>query len=231
MSYAHTYIHTYIHTYDPSERAPLVAAFQQAGCAVHAESKLERILEKWSDQPADLLAAVSQPAEICSHMATIRQITSAPTVLVTHSLAEDTHVALYQAGADMVLLRPYSVRLLTAQAMNLAQRGRALPVQMLPTINLGALSVNPTTRTVHAGAHAHQLTAREFQLFYLFYTHPNQVLTGPQIVEQIWGYTGLGDENTVRNLISRLRKKLQMDGQPAVQIKSVAGVGYRLLVE
>ena len=225
------YIHTYIHTYDLSERALLTTAIEQAGCTVYTENVLDKILEKWWEQPADLLVAVLQPENLYRQVESIRYVTNAPLIIVSNRISEDQHVALYKAGADAVLMRPYSVKLLVAQAVNLARRGRAVPLQQIPLITVGALTVDPAARAVRHGDNAQQLTAREFQLLYLFCNHQNQILSFERIVEQVWGYSDIGDDRGVRNLITRLRKKLLFNEQKIVQIESVSGLGYRMVIK
>ena len=225
------YIHTYIHTYDLSERALLTTAIEQAGCTVYTENVLDKILEKWWEQPADLLVAVLQPENLYRQVESIRYVTNAPLIIVSNRMGEDQHVALYKAGADAVLMRPYSVKLLVAQAVNLARRGRAMPLQQIPPLTIGALTVDPAARTVSHGATVHPLTAREFQLLYLFCNNQNQILSFERIVEQVWGYSDIGDDRGVRNLITRLRKKLLFNEQKMVQIESVSGLGYRMVIK
>jgi DNA-binding response OmpR family regulator len=56
--------------------------------------------------------------------------------------------------------------------------------------------------------------------------HRGQVLPTESIVERVWGYSGQGDRELVRGLISRLRAKLETDPRNPYYILTVPGVGY-----
>jgi DNA-binding response OmpR family regulator len=57
-------------------------------------------------------------------------------------------------------------------------------------------------------------------------TNRGQVLPNDTIVERIWGYSGEGDRDLVRGLISRLRRKIEVDAEKPRFIQTVPGVGY-----
>jgi DNA-binding response OmpR family regulator len=81
---------------------------------------------------------------------------------------------------------------------------------------------------VRAGERPPQrLTQLEFRLLYVLMTNRDQVIPSDIIVERVWGYTGTGSRELVRNLVSRLRSKIEVDpGNPAY-IQTVPGVGYQ----
>ena len=68
------------------------------------------------------------------------------------------------------------------------------------------------------------LTAKEFDLLWLFARHPNQVFTRAQLLDQVWGLEYYGEARTLDVHISGLRKKLGVCGNC---IETVIGIGYR----
>jgi DNA-binding response OmpR family regulator len=97
----------------------------------------------------------------------------------------------------------------------------------VPTLDLHEIALDPTTRSVRlADAVPRRLTQLEFRLLYLLMTHRGQVLPTDLIVERVWGYSGEGDRDLVRGLISRLRKKIEADPDSPVYIQTVPGIGY-----
>ena len=46
------------------------------------------------------------------------------------------------------------------------------------------------------------------------------------IVERVWGYTGQGDRDLVRGLVSRLRVKVETDPRQPEYIQTIPGIGY-----
>ena len=49
---------------------------------------------------------------------------------------------------------------------------------------------------------------KEIELLYFLASHPNQVFTRDQLLNQLWGYDFIGDSRTVDVHIKRLREKL-----------------------
>jgi DNA-binding response OmpR family regulator len=221
-------IHTYVHTYDRDEHAILVTILRQAGMVVYPKVTLNEILINLSDKPAALVVVTVTEIDSFTTMTQIRQATKVPVILIVSSISEDMQVALYEAGADLVLLRPYSTRLLLAQARNLAYRGHCSSTAQIHQTRVGTVQLDPVLRTVRIGvASPILLTPREFQLLFLFYTHPGQILTIEQIIAEIWGHTGKGDKNLLHSLIARLRRKLSPTRNDLAYLQSVPGIGYR----
>jgi len=72
------------------------------------------------------------------------------------------------------------------------------------------------------------LTAREFNAFYLLISNPNRVMTFELISYHVWGEGYVENELTaIHNLMSRLRRKLRINPDVPDYIKNVRGVGYK----
>ena len=73
------------------------------------------------------------------------------------------------------------------------------------------------------------LTTKEFEILLLFVKSPGQVFSKQQIFENVWGYQGICDDNSVTVYINRIREKLKK--MNCNYIKTVWGAGYKLAVE
>ena len=212
--------------HNADEKAVLSLVLQRAGLAVIAGDDLQRALRLWLERPADLiiLALASHPL---TDVRRIRSDTTVPVILIVDPIGENAHCELLEAGADLVIMRPYSARLLIAQAQALLRRAGGIPLSSLPTMSLAELTLDPTTRTVQvAGRPARRLTHLEFRLLYTLMIHRGQVLPTEEIVQQVWGYTGQGDKELVRGLIRRLRTKVELDPGKPRYILTDPGLGY-----
>lgn len=186
----------------------------------------------WSENPAHMVIVGLQAAHAKEFVVDFRAVAAVPVAVVIENAQEDVQLDLYNSGADLVVVRPYRPRILLAQAQQLIRRSQSLPSSHLPRVSIGRLLVDPQRRTVeHPNQFQVRLTQREFQLFYLLYLHKGQVLTVDQIIEAVWGYTGQGDEQMLRSLIYRLRRKLQFNTEDSEYIQNLSGVGYMFLEE
>ena len=155
-------------------------------------------------------------------------MTDIPLVIIINPSGEDGCLELYKKGADLVVFRPYSHRLLKAQVEVLLRRSMSVPMGMIPALQFEQITIEPSTRTVHrTDGTIVVLTHREFQLLYLLFTHRGQILATERIIESIWGYSGEGDKNMLRSLVNRVRRKVEEDPDHPRYLVTVSGVGYR----
>ena len=215
-------------TADPDERDILTFVLRHAGLAVSASIDLEQVTATWLERPADLIVVAGETGRgLTKDIAALRGATEVPLILLLDDISESTHVSLVRTGVDFVLRRPVSPLLLAAYAQSLLRRAGAAAAFAVPTLDLEEIALDPTTRSVRlADAVPRRLTQLEFRLLYLLMTHRGQVLPTDLIVERVWGYSGEGDRDLVRGLISRLRKKIEADADHPIYIQTVPGIGY-----
>jgi len=212
--------------HNPDERAFLSLVLQRAGLAVTTAGTLERALDTWEERPADLIlvASIGDPLEETGR---IRAETSVPLIVLVDGGTEESCAQTLEQGADLVVPRPYGVRLLLAQVKSLMRRARNVPLSDLPTLSLAGLTLDPATRSVWVeGAAPRRLTHLEFRLLYNLMIHRAQILSPDVIVERVWGYSGQGDKELVRGLVSRLRAKVEPEPRSPRYILTQPGVGY-----
>lgn len=210
------------------ERDVLAFVLRHAGLAVATSTGLPAVLATWLDRPADMIvAAFGDGRALAKDVSSIRAVTDVPLLVIVDPLGEDRMCDLLRAGADLVLPRPVSPMILGAYAQALLRRSGAAPAFSLPTLTLKDIGLDPATRTVVVeGGEPLRLTQLEFRLLYLLMTNRGQVLPTDTIVERVWGYSGEGDRDLVRGLISRLRRKIEADVERPRFIQTVSGVGY-----
>lgn len=219
---------------DPNERDLLVFAFRQVGLAVAASGDFTRVLANWTEHPADLilLSLQEEDKEPLKVLASVRNATQVPLILLLERVSERLTCELLEGGADIVLQRPASPRVIAAVGRALLRRANAIPAFVLPQLDLGEIAVDPSTRMVQVqGKEPQRLTQLEFRLLYVLMTNRGQVLPPEVIVERVWGYTGEGNRELVRGLVSRLRHKIEVDPERPRFLETLPGVGYRFQIE
>ncbi len=225
-------MHALLISQDPDETAALSLAVQRAGMTSTRSRELLSKLPKDPQRPIDLIVLATTEGSPLSKVQTLRAQTETPLIVIAENLDEATHAVALDAGADLIVMRPFSVRLLIAQIRALLRRAANLPFFTLPTLTIGDIALDPATRTVIVQQHSpKRLTQLEFRLLYTLMIHHEQVLPNEIIIEQVWGYTGEGDRDLVRGLVRRLRTKVEPDPGKPRYITTVPGVGYSFCVK
>jgi DNA-binding response OmpR family regulator len=147
-----------------------------------------------------------------------------PVILLTAKDEVGDRVTGLDAGADDYLVKPFSIEELLARIRAHLRRTQETDTDLL---QFEDLSLNRRTREVHRGQRSIDLTAKEFDLLQYLMSHPRQVFTREQILENIWGYDFLGDSNIIEVYVRYLRLKLEHDSEKRL-IHTARGVGYSL---
>jgi DNA-binding response OmpR family regulator len=147
-----------------------------------------------------------------------------PVILLTAKDEVGDRVTGLDAGADDYLVKPFSIEELLARIRAHLRRTQEADTDLL---QFEDLSLNRRTREVHRGQRSIDLTAKEFDLLQYLMSHPRQVFTRDQILENIWGYDFLGDSNIIEVYVRYLRLKLEQESEKRL-IHTARGVGYSL---
>jgi DNA-binding response OmpR family regulator len=144
-------------------------------------------------------------------------------LMLTARTLEDDLVKGFEAGADDYLAKPYRLRELLARVAALSRRA---PAAAATVHRLGPFAVDEATRTVRGPSGDVDLTRTEFDLLVCLAQAGDRVLSRDEILDAVWGADVVVDSHTVDNFVSSLKRKLQ---GPGFELKTVRGVGFRLL--
>ena len=176
----------------------------------------------------DLMLPGLDGMEVCRQLR--QRSAQVPILMLTSRSAEQDRVAGLETGADDYITKPFSFPELMARIKAQFRRLEALdagPAAPPAPIRRGDIVIEAGSRKVTVDGQAVDLTAREFDLLLHFASHPGQVFSRTQLLEQVWGYHYEGYEHTVNSHINRLRAKIERNPAQPRHILTVWGVGYR----
>jgi len=145
-------------------------------------------------------------------------------VIVSGRDEEASRVLGLRLGADDYVVKPFSSGELLARVESVLRRTRRTPAPRI--IHRGDLVIDLESREVFHAGQTVELTAKEYALLHFLASSPRQVFTRDQLLQHVWGSDGWQDGATVTEHVRRLRRKLEVDGQPEL-IETVRGFGYR----
>ncbi|HMN44210.1 MAG TPA: response regulator transcription factor [Povalibacter sp.] len=216
---------------DADLRALIGFTLHQAGFDVCTASDGPSALETFAAQRPDLvLLDVNMPPpnglEVCS---TIRTSSTVPIMMLSVRDQEDDLVAAIDAGADDYVRKPFSPRALIARVRALVRRGASLSPG---TIETGNVHLDLDRHTLRIGtASPLSLTPLETKALQLLVTSPGRTVTAERLLNHVWGRATSRERRTLKQLIYRLRKKLEDDPASPRVLQTTPGAGYKLVTE
>jgi DNA-binding response OmpR family regulator len=149
-----------------------------------------------------------------------------PVMMLTVRTGEEDQVRGLDLGADDYLGKPFSPRTLLARVRALLRRAG---VDRPAPLAAGDLLLDLETQTVRVkGGDPVRLTNLEVRLLQLLLANGGHTLPLERLTSHVWGYRGLGDRQLLKQLVHRLRRKLEIDPASPRYLVTVSGVGYAL---
>jgi DNA-binding response OmpR family regulator len=134
--------------------------------------------------------------------------------------------AALSSGATACIARPYRLKELIPILKSIRPDSIGM---MEPPIECGGLRLDPATLEVYLYGRSIRLPLREYELLRFLMVHADRVLTPDQIYGTVWTQHGGHRSNTLAVHIRRLRARLGDNQEHPRIIKTVRGVGYRLI--
>ncbi len=155
----------------------------------------------------------------------IRAESKTPVILLTVRADDEDVVHGLDLGADDYIAKPFSPKTLLARVRAVLRRAQSVPATGdLSTIDW---KLDPDRQQVtRADQPPVHLTPLEFRLLQYLMVHRGQVLESDALVQHVWGYEETGDRILLKQLVRRLRVKIEADPANPVYIETVPNIGY-----
>jgi len=215
---------------DANIRFGLTELLTSEGFAVEASSRGDSALAAVDKfRPSLIVLDVMMPGlsgyEVCKQLRA-QQYQGLILMLTAKGQEMDKVVGL-ELGADDYVTKPFGLRELTARVHALLRRNRSTPNDGGPTLAFAECTLDVKKLELRRAEKSVAISAREARLFQLFISHPGEVLSRDQLLNEVWGYQYYGTTRTLDQAIVQLRKKLTDIGADPKQIATVHTVGYR----
>ncbi|WP_088187795.1 response regulator transcription factor [Desulfosporosinus sp. FKA] len=172
----------------------------------------------------DLMLPKLSGEEVCIIIRTELRST-VPIIMLSAKVEEAERIQGLKMGADDYVTKPFSPQELVTRVEVILRR----TVQNCRKINYRGLTLKPLKGEIHYNGETLVLTHHEFRLLYFFMSHPDQILTREQIVDELYPHQEkIVTERTVDVHVGKLREKLRYDGSHEI-IETVRGMGYRFV--
>jgi two-component system KDP operon response regulator KdpE len=158
----------------------------------------------------------------------IRGWSKAPILVLSARHSDTEKVALFDAGSDDYVTKPFSSAELKARVRALLRRAVTGATEGATTIVREDLEIDLERRAVRLGGSPVHLTPIEWELLMALATNPGRVMTHRQLFTAVWRGRDHGDaQQYLRVYVAHLRRKLERDPMHPRFIFTIPAVGYR----
>ena len=135
----------------------------------------------------------------------------------------------FELGADDYLTKPFSTEELLARIHAILRRTQMVPEEASGRYRLGGLLVDLSKKTVTRDDTSIELTELEFKLLRYLILHRGRTATREQILRDVWKLPSTVETRTIDRHVNALRGIMDGDDEETWPIKSVYGIGYKLI--
>ncbi len=211
---------------DQTETAPIWGyMIREKGLVPILETSPQRAMDRLMEDIPDLVvidvnAPHAQRIELCKKF---RELSASPILLFLPANHETEILEAYQAGVDECVVKPISPAIFLAKITAWARRSWSAPMSAVQT---GNLHLDPSRRSALGfDGRECRLTNLEFRLMHFLMSRPGYVFKVEEIIQSVWGTQRQGDQAMLKNVVYRLRKKLESELGEKNLIKTWPG-GY-----
>jgi len=214
---------------DQRDTAPVWGyILRQQGLIVILETSIEKAIDRWSTEMPDLVVLdldVDHEDRMDLYQK-FRAVSVAPILLFLPTYHETGVLDAYAAGVDDVVIKPVSPAIFQAKILAWMRRSWMVPIDNLSLVKAGRHRLDPTRRClIDPDSMEIRLTNLEFRLLHLLMSRPGFVFSLEEIIESIWGGYDNGDQVLLKNVVYRLRRKIEEDPSRPLFLQTGQG-GY-----
>ncbi len=199
----------------------------EADCCYSGKSGLQKLREK--DYQLVILDVMMPGFDGFETLEMIRKESRLPILMFTSKNDSASKVRGLRAGADDYLTKPFDMDELIARIISLIRRYTRFNQKdgQTQTCEFDGLTIDCERRCVITGNGEFELPPKEFDVLLYLAGNQGKILTKRQIYESVWGEEYVYDDSNIMAVISRLRKKTEINPGNPRYIQTVKGIGYR----
>lgn len=216
---------------DPVHRELIATVLEKAGYAVAAFGSVLEFRRRSAGDVDLILLDWQLPGESgIEFMRSLRLESEAPQVPVVFLTGTDDEqrvVEALRAGADDYLVKPARPVELIARIEAVLRRTSS--TDEAPTVDFPPFKFRTEQRDVLYNGTPVKLSSREYELVWFLFQRHNRIVGRETLLRQVWRMSAEVNTRTVDTYMSRVRKRLDLNGESGWKLAAVYHHGYRLM--
>ena len=164
-------------------------------------------------------------------IAGLRGWSQVPIIVLSARHTEEAKVAALDAGADDYVTKPFGMDELLARLRATLRRAETASSPEAPVVQTADFTVDlaATRVTLASTGEEVRLTPTEWQLLEVLVRAGGKLVTGPQLLHEVWGPQYGTELNYLRQYVAQLRRKLEPEPSAPRYLLTEPGIGYRFV--
>lgn len=183
----------------------------------------------------DVMLPDMEGYDICRY---IRLKSNMPVIFLSAKGDEEDRIIGLATGADDYVSKPFSIKELILRIKIKLKRVIEFEETIATTdkeslsdvLEVGDFTIDKLKMEVKKKDQNIELKAKEYKMFLYMAENKNQIISKERFCSEVWGEDFFGFDNTITVHIRRLREKIEEDPSNPKYIKTVKGLGYKLVI-
>ena len=154
---------------------------------------------------------------------------STPVLFLSGLGSPEDRLRGFELGADDYLTKPFSTDELVARVQAILRRSKPDPAIASGRFDVGGITVDLDTGRATRGDGPVELTDLEYRLLRYFIVHRGRTVSRKQLLRDVWNLPAEVETRTIDRHVNALRKVMDGEDEETWPIRSIYGIGYKLV--
>jgi len=201
---------------------------------VQAFNGIEGFAKAKQEEPALIILDVMMPEvdgyTVAQRIRQSQKISETPIIMLTALSELKDKVNGFNIGVDDYLTKPFEIDELLVRVRAILKRTKQIPksTAVRELLTYKEITLLPETYSVQINNKIQKLTPIEYDIFNLLFQNHGNMVSGPKLLKDIWGYEPDDNVETIRVHIRHLRSKIDKISDGKQYIETIYGGGYKL---
>lgn len=161
---------------------------------------------------------------------TVRKESETPIIMLTAKSEEVDRIVGLELGADDYVPKPFSLRELIARVRAVLRRTQysVLSDQQM-NLNIGNIAIDLNKRRVTVNNEIVHLPLKQFELLRVLVMNKDKVMSREELFKMVWDSDAEYDTGALDVHMRWLREKVEADPSKPLYIKTIRGIGYKMV--
>jgi DNA-binding response OmpR family regulator len=216
---------------DPRIQQAVTKALEQRGHVLHAHGLPMPALAEITAEPPDVVILDLGLPEVdgIDLLKMIRAVRDVPIIVASARDDDRDIVAALDLGADDYVVKPFSAEQLDARIRAVLRRTSSTDRPAGGPVVVGELRIDPAKREASLAGRPLDLNRKEFDVLAYLAAREGEVVSKRDLWRDVWHQAYRGTDKTIDVHLSWLRRKLGESSSAPRYLRTVRGVGVRLV--